>query len=126
MAASRRIRPTSVAASIQAAIDRTRLKQTDKAIADLWRFTATHPDNVTAWTALGDAYRSVERFADAAKAYDHAVKAMGARDQEGLAAVLCARRLRRAGEELERRRGRSEAGAEALAERTAGAELSGL
>ena len=69
--------PYAVAASIQSAIDQTRLKHSDKAIAELMAITKANPANVTAWTALGDAYRSVERFADAAKAYDHAVKAIG-------------------------------------------------
>lgn len=69
--------PYKLAASIQAAIDQTRLKQADKAITALTAITKAHPDNVTAWTALGDAYRSVERFAEAARAYDHAVTATG-------------------------------------------------
>ncbi len=70
--------PYKLAASIQAAIDLTRIDKTDEAIADLRAITAAHPDNITAWTALGDAYRNVERFADAAKAYDHAIVAIGA------------------------------------------------
>ena len=69
--------PYKVAASIQAAVNETRLKQTDKAVAELTAITADDPGNVTAWTALGDAYRSVERYADAAAAYDRAVKAIG-------------------------------------------------
>ena len=67
--------PYKLAASIQAAIDKTRLKHADKAIAELTEITRAAPDNVTAWTALGDAYRSVDRYAEAAVAYDHAVKA---------------------------------------------------
>jgi tetratricopeptide (TPR) repeat protein len=69
--------PYKLAATIQAAVDETRLKHTDKAIDQLKEITADAPDNVTAWTALGDAYRSVERYGEAAKAYDRAVKAVG-------------------------------------------------
>lgn len=69
--------PYKVAAEIQAAVDETRLKQTDKAIAALKVITAADPSNITAWTVLGDAYRSVERYTEAAAAYDHAVKAIG-------------------------------------------------
>jgi len=69
--------PYKVAASIQAAVDETRLKQSDQAIAELAAITASDPGNVTAWTALGDAYRSVERYGEAATAYDRAVKAIG-------------------------------------------------
>lgn len=69
--------PFALAAEIQAAIDETRLNHADKAIAQLKDVTARDPGNVTAWTALGDAYRSVERFKEAAGAYDHAIKALG-------------------------------------------------
>lgn len=67
--------PYKVAASIQAAVDETRLNHANKATAILTDITSENPKNVTAWTALGDAYRSVERYAEAAAAYDHAVKA---------------------------------------------------
>jgi tetratricopeptide (TPR) repeat protein len=69
--------PYKLAAQIQAAVDETRIDQSEQAIADLKKITAAHPENVTAWTALGDAYRSVEKFQEAAAAYDHAVKAIG-------------------------------------------------
>ena len=73
--------PYRTASSIQAAVDKTRLKQADAAIADLKAITGADVRDVTAWTALGDAYRSVERYSDAADAYDHAVKAVGAAEK---------------------------------------------
>ncbi len=70
--------PYKRAASIQIAVDETRLTQTDKAIADLMTITKQAPNDVTAWTALGDAYRAVDRYDDAAKAYGKAVEVIGA------------------------------------------------
>lgn len=69
--------PYKRAALIQIAVDETRLKQTDKAIADLKAITAKFPHDVTAWTALGDAYRSKENYREAADAYGKAVNAIG-------------------------------------------------
>jgi tetratricopeptide (TPR) repeat protein len=66
-----------LAAEIQMAIDETRLGHAKRAIAHLKDVTVRDPKNVTAWTALGDAYRSVERFKEAADAYDHAIKSAG-------------------------------------------------
>lgn len=66
--------PYHFAAAVQVAVDETRLDQDDKAIADLAALTRERPDELTAWTALGDAYRDSQRYADAAQAYDHAVK----------------------------------------------------
>jgi len=66
--------PYGFAAAVQTAVDETRLNQTDKAIADLASLTRSRPNDVTAWTALGDAYRTVEKYDAAADAYDHAVK----------------------------------------------------
>lgn len=68
--------PYKTAAEIQAAVDETRLKQTAKALTALKAITAADPGNISAWTALGDAYRSESHFAEAAAAYDHAVKAV--------------------------------------------------
>ncbi len=66
--------PYHFAAAVQIAIDEGRLDQNDKAIADLTALTRERPSDLTAWTALGDAYRSTEKYAQAADAYDHAVK----------------------------------------------------
>lgn len=66
--------PYAFAASVQIAVDESRLDRTDKAIADLTALTVQRPTDVTTWTALGDAYRSVEKYPEAADAYDHAVK----------------------------------------------------
>ncbi len=67
--------PYKTTASIQAAIDQTHMGQSDKALVTLKAITAAEPANVLAWTALGDVYRSESHFAEAADAYDHAVKA---------------------------------------------------
>lgn len=62
------------AAAVQAALDQTRIGHTDKAIDELQSITRTDADDLTAWTALGDAYRSAEKYREAADAYDRAVK----------------------------------------------------
>ena len=69
--------PYAPAAAVQVAVDETRVGQTDQAISDLEMLSKAIPDDVTAWTALGDAYRGDEKFDKAADAYDHAVKALG-------------------------------------------------
>lgn len=69
--------PYAPAAAVQVAVDETRVGQTAQAISDLEMLTKAIPDDVTAWTALGDAYRGDNKFAEAADAYDHAVKALG-------------------------------------------------
>jgi tetratricopeptide (TPR) repeat protein len=66
--------PYGFAAAVQIAVDETRLKQTDNAIAELTSLTRSRPNDVTAWTALGDTYRTVEKYSEAADAYDRAVK----------------------------------------------------
>ncbi len=66
--------PYAFAAAVQVAVDETRLDQTDKAISELAALTQSRPDDLTAWTALGDAYRTKENYAAAADAYDHAVR----------------------------------------------------
>lgn len=68
--------PYSVSAQVQAAVDMGRLKETDKSIATLRAVVKEHPDTLEGWTALGDAYRSAERWDEAAKAYDGALKAL--------------------------------------------------
>jgi len=69
--------PYHLAAMIQVAVDEGRLKQNDKAIADLQAITRSEPDSLEAWTALGDAYRSLEKYEDAAGAYDRAIRTLG-------------------------------------------------
>jgi len=64
-------------AAIQIATDEARIDKTDDAIRDLKALTAEDANDVTSWTALGDAYRASNRFDEAAAAYDHAVKALG-------------------------------------------------
>jgi tetratricopeptide (TPR) repeat protein len=64
-------------AMVQAAVDEARLEKNDKAIADLKEVVASHPNDAEAWTALGDVYRGIEKFADAADAYDNAIKIRG-------------------------------------------------
>ncbi|MBV9330729.1 MAG: tetratricopeptide repeat protein [Alphaproteobacteria bacterium] len=60
-------------ASIEIALDEARLEKSDAAIADLKSLTASAPGDIDAWTALGDAERSVEHWSDAEAAYDRAV-----------------------------------------------------
>jgi tetratricopeptide (TPR) repeat protein len=66
--------PYASASAVQAALDESRLGHNDQALIELQAIARSNPDSVTAWTALGDAYRSAEKFHDAADAYDHAVK----------------------------------------------------
>ena len=58
---------------VEIALDEARLNKNDAAIAELKALTAAAPDDIEAWTALGDTYRSTEHFAEAAAAYDHAI-----------------------------------------------------
>jgi len=62
------------ASAVQAALDESRLGHNEEAITELQSITRSDPADLTAWTALGDAYRSAEKFKDAADAYDHAVR----------------------------------------------------
>ena len=72
--------PYHEVANVQIAIDEARLEKNDQAIADLTAITVAHPADAEAWTALGDTYRTLGRFADASDAYDHAIKAHGSLD----------------------------------------------
>jgi tetratricopeptide (TPR) repeat protein len=69
--------PYGPAAAIQIAIDQMKLDRNDKAVEELTAFVAKRSDDIGAWTSLGDAYRAQEKFAEAADAYDHAVKLLG-------------------------------------------------
>jgi tetratricopeptide (TPR) repeat protein len=64
-------------AAVQIAIDEARTDKTPLAITDLKALAAQAPDDLEAWTALGDAYRSGEHWEDAASAYDHAIALLG-------------------------------------------------
>ncbi len=66
--------PYKIAADVQVAIDENRSNRTAQAIADLLALTQAHPSEVSAWTSLGDIYRSAGNYAAAADAYDHAIK----------------------------------------------------
>ncbi|HEY3639308.1 MAG TPA: tetratricopeptide repeat protein [Rhizomicrobium sp.] len=69
--------PYRPAAEVQVALDQTRLGHGDQAIAQLKSLTQSDPKDLTAWTALGDAYRDQEKYTEAADAYDHAVALLG-------------------------------------------------
>jgi tetratricopeptide (TPR) repeat protein len=64
-------------AAVEIALDEARLGKNDAAIAKLKELTAAEPNDIEAWTALGDTYRSTSQFAEAAAAYDHAVGLVG-------------------------------------------------
>jgi tetratricopeptide (TPR) repeat protein len=64
-------------AALGLALDLTRANRTDDAITELKRLTAANEKDSEAWIALGDAYRSTDRDAQALDAYDHAVTAIG-------------------------------------------------
>jgi len=69
--------PYARVATIAIAIDEMRLKETDKAIADLKALTAANPDYVDGWTSLGDAEREAKDYAGATQAYARAIAAAG-------------------------------------------------
>ncbi len=60
-------------AQVEMALDEARVKRSDAAIAHLKALTADQPDDAEAWIALGDTYRSTDKFAEATAAYDRAV-----------------------------------------------------
>ena len=64
-------------AAVQIATDEARLDKTDDAIRDLKSLADAEPKEVEAWIALGDAYRSANRFAEAVPAYNNAVRTLG-------------------------------------------------
>ena len=69
--------PYRSAVDVQVALDETRRGHDDQAISRLRALTGQNPKDLTAWTALGDAYRDKEEFTDAAEAYDRAVSLLG-------------------------------------------------
>lgn len=64
-------------AQIQIATDEARLEKNDDAIRDLKALAASDPNDIQTWSALGDAYRASNKFAEAAAAYGNAIKALG-------------------------------------------------
>jgi tetratricopeptide (TPR) repeat protein len=66
--------PYKTDAEVQIAVDENRAGRNKDAVADLLTITRDRPNNVSAWTSLGDVYRSAENYKSAADAYDHAVK----------------------------------------------------
>jgi tetratricopeptide (TPR) repeat protein len=65
--------PYQAAAAIQIAIDEGRLDQKKQAIADLKEIVAAHPNDMSSWTSLGDAYRADSQDVLAIDAYNHAI-----------------------------------------------------
>jgi len=69
-----RASPYWSASAVQAALDESRLGHNHEAIGELEAITKSEAVDLTAWTALGDIYRSTDNYQLAADAYDHAVK----------------------------------------------------
>jgi tetratricopeptide (TPR) repeat protein len=80
------------AAAVQAALDETRLGHNDLAIEQLKDIAQTDTSDLSAWTALGDAYRDAEKYSEADDAYDHAVRLL-VREQSKDWAVYYARAM---------------------------------
>ena len=64
-------------AAIQAALDQQRNGDSDAAIASLKEVVASDPQDAEAWTALGDTYRTNQKYGEAVQAYDRAVAVIG-------------------------------------------------
>lgn len=67
-------------AAVQAALDLARLKRNDEAVVALKALTVSDPTDIESWTALGDIYRAMERYPDAANAYTQAINTVGTPD----------------------------------------------
>jgi Flp pilus assembly protein TadD len=65
--------PYHAMVAVQSAIDESRLGMNDQAIAKMKTLAAERPNDGDVWTALGDLLRSVDRYAEAAPAYDKAL-----------------------------------------------------
>jgi tetratricopeptide (TPR) repeat protein len=63
-------------AEIQGALDEQRLGKNEAAITDLKKLVAADPTDSESWIALGDTYRTTDKFAESVDAYDHAEKAI--------------------------------------------------
>jgi tetratricopeptide (TPR) repeat protein len=73
--------PASWPARLRIAASHYALKQTDEATQLLTKMSAEHPTRFDVMQQLGNIFRGVERFAEAAKAYDEAIKRVGALDR---------------------------------------------
>jgi tetratricopeptide (TPR) repeat protein len=62
---------------IETAMNLARMGEDEKALVELRRIAESRNGDTEAWTALGDLYRNKEKFAEAAAAYDKAIKAIG-------------------------------------------------
>jgi tetratricopeptide (TPR) repeat protein len=62
------------AAAVATAVDLARQEKNDEAIARLSELTKQYPDDLEAWSSLGDAYRVAKRYGDAVRAYDKALQ----------------------------------------------------
>lgn len=69
--------PYGPAAAVQVAVDQMKLNRNDVAVEELKAVVAERPDDISAWTSLGDAYRAQSKFDESAAAYDHAVQSLG-------------------------------------------------
>lgn len=65
--------PYSRLSRVEIALDQARLGKNDVAIAELKALSTEDPSDIEVWTALGDTYRSTEKYVDASTAYDHAI-----------------------------------------------------
>jgi tetratricopeptide (TPR) repeat protein len=63
--------------TVQIAVDQARSDKLNEAIVNLKALAAIYPADVETWTALGDAYRQAQKYADATKAYDQAILGVG-------------------------------------------------
>ena len=63
-------------AAVEAAVNRGRLNQKDRAIRDLQALAQTQTGDSETWVALGDAYRDAGKYDDAIEAYTKAEKAL--------------------------------------------------
>jgi tetratricopeptide (TPR) repeat protein len=61
-------------AAVEIAVDEARLDKLEASITDLRALTAIYPADVESWTALADAYRQAQKYADATKAYGQAIQ----------------------------------------------------
>jgi tetratricopeptide (TPR) repeat protein len=64
-------------AAVEIALDNARLGRNELAVTQLKALVAADPNAGEAWTALGDTYRSMSKFPEAADAYDHAIALVG-------------------------------------------------
>jgi tetratricopeptide (TPR) repeat protein len=65
--------PYYVMTQVQAAINDGRMDRPDLGATKLKALSAQQPKDLDVWTALGDLYRSSDRYAEAASAYDKAI-----------------------------------------------------